>query len=142
MKLWTSVKNCIQRTFYRLRKRRLGLSFPLYCKAHGVKSSDYQGAIVQSRANDPLQLVHIPKDHYPYNVYVYNVSLNRVLGYLDNTLSKRLVQLFGKGFVRDGLIEEITGGKKRGYLYYGCNLRILESQEILRDHADFSHLKE
>ena len=142
MKLWASVKNSIRRAFYLLRKRRLGLSFPLYCKAHGVSANDYQGAIAQSRAGDPLQIVHTPKDEYPHNVYVYNVTLNRVLGYLDKTLAKRLIQLFGKGFVRDGYIENITGGQKRGYPYYGCNLRILESQEILRNCKDFSHLKE
>ena len=126
-----------QGAFYRLKRWWLGLSFPLYCKAHGVKQ--YQGAIVQSVQGDELQIVHRAKHGFPYNVYVYSKPLNRVLGYLDEYLSKKLVKLFGKGFCRDAFVETITGGG--AYPYYGCNIRILESMSLMEDCEDFSALR-
>ena len=129
-----------QGAFYRLKRWWLGLSFPLYCKAHGVKSPDYQGAIAQSRQDDELQIVHKPVKGFPYNVYVYSKPLNRLLGYLDEYLSKKLVKLFGKGFCRDARIENITGGG--AYAYRGCNIRILESMTYMSDCEDFSALRD
>ena len=140
MHIWTSVKNFYQRISYRSRKNKLGLSFPLYCKIHGVKNADYQGAIAQRRDEDALQIVHSPKQNYPYNIFVYSVNLNRVLGYLHTDLSKKLVRLFGKGFCRDAFIENITGGEKAGYKYLGCNIRIVESMQNMQDVKDYSPL--
>ena len=120
-----------QRKAYEKSKRLLGISFPLYCKAHGVKSADYQGAIAQSHANDKLQITHSPVEGYPHNVYVYSIELNRVLGYLQERLAKKLVELFGNGFCRDALISEITGGGE--YKYRGCNLVIFETMSFMQD---------
>ena len=127
-----------QRLFYQRRLKKCGVSFPLYCKAHGVTPPDRQGAIAQSHAGDLLQIVHVPVDGYPFNTYVYSVPLNRVIGYLDETLSEKLVYLFGKGFCRDALVENITGGAP--YEYFGCNIQILESMCFMKDCADLSHL--
>ncbi len=140
MYIWTRVKNLYTRLTYRSRKHRLGLRFPLYCKIHGVKRAYYQGALLQSRETDALQIVHSPVQNYPYNIYVYSVTLNCILGYLHQDLSKKLVQLFGKGFCRDAFIENITGGAEVGYKYLGCNIRIVESMQNMQDTHDFSHL--
>lgn len=129
----------LQNFFYQHRKKKCGLTFPLYCKAHGVKSADRQGAVAQSRANDPLQLVHSPVEGYPFNVYVYSITLNRILGYLDPILSEKLVYLFKKDFCIDGQIENITGGPPE-YKYFGCNLRIYETAELMKKCGDLSHL--
>ncbi len=119
----------------RARCRRLGLEFPLFCKVHGVRKGDAQGALAQSRAGDELQIVHVPVENYPYNVYVYNIELNRVLGYLDNGLAETLVRAFGRGFCRDARIEEITGGPPE-YKYFGCNLRILDTMAMMAPYFD------
>jgi len=120
-----------ERKAYESKKKKYGVSFPLYCKAHGVKKPDYQGAIVQSNVGDRLQLIHRAEENYPYNVYINNVELNRILGYLKEPLSKTLVLLFGEGFCRDGLIKAITGGGK--YPYRGCNIVVLESMRFMKD---------
>ena len=123
---------------YAFKKWWVGLSFPLYCKIHGVSKPAYQGAIVQSRQGDTLQIVHRAMDDCPYAVFVYSKSINRVLGFLDEYLSKKLIKLFGKDFCRDAEIENITGGG--AYPYYGCNIRILESMTYMEDCEDFSVL--
>ncbi len=140
MYIWTNIKNFHQRLIYRSRKKRFGLRFPLYCKIHGVKNADHQGAITQSRAEDALQIVHSPTKDYPYNIFVYSVNLNRILGYLHPDLSKKLVRLFGKGFCRDAFIENVTGGRQSNYKYLGCNIRIVESMRNMQNINDFSHL--
>ena len=130
----------IRRKIYERKKKKAGISFPLYCKAHGVKQAERQGAIVQSKSGDRLQFVHVPLTAYPYNVYVYNVELNRVLGYVHRNLAEKLVAVFGKGFCRDGVIIEITGGGE--YAYYGCNLQIFETMSAMNGmQNDIVHLK-
>lgn len=124
---------------YALKKWWLGLSFPLFCKIHGVKNADSQGALVQSQRGDRLQIVHTPVQGFPYNVYVYAVELNRVMGYLDKDLSKKLVKLFGKGFCRDAIVENVTGGGV--YKYRGCNIRLLESMMHMDGCDDLSTLR-
>ena len=115
--------------------------FPLYCKAHGVTLPDRQGAIVQSKRGDGLQLVHSPVKNYPFNVYIYNIELNRIIGYVHESLAKKLVYVFKNGFCRDGKIVEITGGGE--YPYYGCNLIVLESMVLLENsHVDLVHLRD
>lgn len=140
MNIWTSMKTKLRERAYLRRKKKHGVSFPLYCKLHGVKRGEYQGALAQSREKDELQLVHSPTPEYPYNVYAYSVPLNRVLGYLQAELSKRLVKVFGKGFCRDGVIENLTGGERAGYKYFGCNIRVLETMTHMQNCEDFSHL--
>ncbi len=137
MRIFTYLKNGISKFFYRNRCRSLNLTFPLVCKAHGVKTAVNQGAIAQSKSGDKLQLVHVPQENYPHNVYVYSIPLNRILGYLNEGLCKKLVKLFGKGFCTDGVIEKITGDN---HTLRGCNLRIYDTREMMADVDDFSHL--
>lgn len=108
-----------------------GLEFPLFCKAHAVKSPDHQGAIAQSRVGDHLLIVHTPTEERPCCVCVYSIPLNRVLGYLEEGLSEKLVTAFGEGFCRDGEVEQITGGAP--YKYLGCNLRLMDTAYFLED---------
>ena len=137
MHIFTHLQNRIYKFLYRRKCKRLGLTFPLLCKAHGVKNADAQGAIAQSKAGDRLQLVHVSKENYPNNVYVYSIPLNRVLGYLDERLSQKLVKLFKKGFCIDGAIENVTG---ENHAVRGCNLRIFDTRVMMSDVHDFSHL--
>jgi len=125
--------------FYKQRLKKSRLRFPLSCKIHGVKSPDRQGALAQSRQGDELQLVHRAEEHYPFNVYVYSVELNRILGYLDAVLAEKLVYVFGKGLCLDGKIEKLTGGAPE-YAYIGCNIQIFETTTMMKDCNNFSHL--
>ncbi|MBQ4268360.1 MAG: hypothetical protein IJB97_01780 [Clostridia bacterium] len=130
----------IRQKLYKRRLKKAGISFPLYCKVHGVKQADRQGAIVQSKAGDRLQFVHVPLKAYPHNVYVYNVELTRGLGSTQKNLAEKLVYVFGKGFCRDGVIVEVTGGGE--YKYYGCNLQIFETMSAMNGaESDIVHLK-
>lgn len=137
MRIFTYLKNRISKWLYERKRKRLEIAFPIACKVHGVKRAANQGAIVQSKSGDKLQLVHVPKERFPYNVYVYSIPLNRVLGYLDERLSQKLVKLFRKGFCIDGAIEKITG---ENHAVRGCNLRIFDTCEMMSYVHDFSHL--
>ena len=137
MSIFTRLKNTITNFLRRRKCKKLGLTFPLPCKAHGVKNADSQGAIAQSEAGDTLQLVHLPKDNFPNNVYVYSIPLNRVIGYLDEGLSQKLVNLFGEEFCIDGAVEKVTG---KNHTVRGCNLRIFDTRVMMSDVHDFSHL--
>ena len=136
--VYMNTLNALKEFFYRRRLKKCKLTFPLFCKIHGVTSPDRQGALAQSGPGDELQLVHVPLKKYPFNVYVYNISINRVLGYLDSRLAEKLVYLFKRGFCRDGEIEQITGGEDGKC--FGCNIRINESMTFLKDTQNFSHL--
>ena len=125
---------------YEKRLNETGLRFPLFCKLHAVTSPDHQGAIAQSRIGDHLLIVHTPTDERPYCVCAYSVSLNRVLGFLDEGLAKNLTYAFGEGFCRDGEIEQITGGAP--HPYFGCNIRLMDTQYFLEEMKDFPLLKE
>ena len=107
------------------------LIFPVFCKLHAVKSPDHQGGIVQSRVGDKLLIVHTPSDDRPFCVSVYSITLNRVLGFIEDTLAEKLTRAFGQNFCRDGEVEQITGGPP--YKYYGCNIRVMESQNFIED---------
>ena len=124
-------KKQAEKQAYAEKLNRLGLSFPLFCKAHAVKSPDHQGAIAQSRVGDHLLIVHTPSKDRPYCTCVYSITLNRVLGYVDEDLSEKLVQAFGQAFCRDGEVEQITGGDP--YKYLGCNLRLMDTQDFLEE---------
>lgn len=128
----------VQQRLYARRLWKCGLQFPIRCKIHGVSSPDRQGALAQSRKGDKLQIVHAPVEGYPFNVYVYNISLNRVLGYLEATLAEQLVYLFRANFCKDALLEQITGGPP-AYDYFGCSIRIFETSSFITDET-FSHL--
>lgn len=119
--------------FYEGRKRKAKLSFPVFCKLHGVAQPYYQGAIAQSSAGDELQIVHRPTAERPYCVCVYSIEIHRILGYLDERLSQKLVYLFGKDFCRDAEVANVTGGPPE-YSYFGCNIRIAETQNMMRPY--------
>ncbi len=125
--------------FFKQRLKKSGLIFPIRCKAHGVTAPDRQGALAQSRMGDRLQLVHYAVKGYPFNVYIYNVELNRILGYLDKTLAEKLVYVFGKGLCLDGKIIKMTGGYASAH-YIGCNLEIYDTSSLMADCEDFTHL--
>lgn len=77
------LKRFFKRLLIRWRKKKYDLRFPVCCKAHGVSFADRQGALAQSRSGDELQLVQVPLENYPQNVYIYSIELNRILGYLE-----------------------------------------------------------
>lgn len=139
MKIWENVKKLCRSWLRERRIKRYRFVFPIYCRVHGVKTPEYQGAIAQSRADDKLQLVHVPQAGYPFNVFVYSVPLNRILGYLDGGFAKRLVKTFGRGMCLDGVIENVTGGAPQ-YKYRGCNIRVYDTLSMMREVEDFSHL--
>jgi len=122
------------------RLRRSGLLFPICTKINGVASTDRQGALAQSAQGDDLQIVHTPLKKYPHNAYVYSISLNRVLGYIDKELAQKLQYVFGDNFCLDGEICEMLGGPPQ-FDYYGCNIYIYETKELLKNVDDFSHLR-
>ena len=135
MGVWTNLKNFFRRWI----GKRTALQFPVYCKLHGVKKPSRQGALAQSSTEDGLQLVHVPLQDYPYNVYAYSIPLNRVLGYLDKELAEQLVAEFGDGFCLDGRIRELIGGPPK-YKYYGCKIRIYNTKTLMSNTEDFTHL--
>lgn len=134
MGIWAKIK----RFFYRL-KRGEKLQFPIYCKLHGVKRANRQGALAQSHAEDGLQLVHVPLKDYPHNVYAYSIPLNRVLGYLEEDLAKDLIAELGEGFCVDGRIRAMLGGPPK-YKYYGCAIRIYNAKTLMQNTEEFTHL--
>ncbi len=139
MRILKNIQIKTKRVLYSWKKRWLGLGFPLYTKVKGVKSPTFQGALAQSKDGDKLQLVHVPSEQYPFCVFVYSVTLNRVLGYLEEDLSKKLVKLFKKDFCRDGVIYKIVGGGN--YKYFGCRILVFETMEMMRSIEDFSLLR-
>ena len=134
MSIWARIK----RFFYRLTHGGK-LHFPIYCKLRGVKQPDRQGALAQSHVEDGLQLVHVPLEDYPYNVYAYSIPLNRVLGYLEKDLAKYLVIELGKGFCVDGRIRKMLGGPPK-YKYYGVAIRIYNTKTMMQNMEAFTHL--
>ena len=112
-------------------KLQTEMIFPVFCKVHAVKSPDHQGAIVQSRVGDKLQIVHTPTTERPFCVSIYSLTLNRVLGFVEDKLAKKLTDVFGQNFCRDGEVEQITGGPP--YKYYGCNIRIMNAQDFIEE---------
>ena len=138
MNIFPTLQRKTKRLLYRLKKRRLKLYFPLFCKVKGVKNPAYQGALAQSQNGDKLQLVHLPSEQYPFDVFVYSVNLNRVLGYLEKELAEKLVKLFGENFCRDGVIYRVIGGGN--YKYFGCQILIFETMDMMQNVQDFSSL--
>ena len=115
-----------------------GLHFPLFCKLHAVKSLDHQGGIAQSRIGDKLLIVHTPTDERPFCTSVYSVELNRVLGFIEDALAEELFRAFGENFCRDGEVEQIVGGPP--YKYYGCNIRVMDTQDYIEDLKELSSI--
>ena len=138
MQMFDKIKIKCKNRLKAFRKHFYGLNFPIYCKVHGSKTPDRQGAIAQCATGDRLQLVHVPQKKHPFNMFVYNVELNRVMGFIKHSFAKKLVKTFGKGTCLDAMIENITGGTP--FEYFGCNIRVFETQSMMADTEDFSHL--
>ena len=134
MGIWAKFK----RFFYRLLRGKK-LQFPIYCKLRGVKKPVRQGALAQCKADDGLQLVHVPLKDYPHNVYAYSIPLNRILGYLEEDLAKDLIAELGEEFCVDGRIREMLGGPPK-YKYYGCAIRIYNTKTFMASVEDFTSL--
>ena len=134
MSIWGRIKRFFHR-FVRGEK----LQFPVYCKLRGVKQHNRQGALAQTCAEDGLQLVHVPLQNYPHNVYAYSIPLNRVLGYLEEDLAKDLIAELGKGFCVDGQVRTLLGGPPK-YKYYGCAIRIYKTKTLMQNTEEFAHL--
>ena len=98
MNIRTSIQSFFKKWIRRSKCKKYGLEFPVCCKAHGVGKRERQGALAQSRSGDELQLVHIALDEFPFNVYVYSIELNRILGYLEETLAKNWCSFSGRAF--------------------------------------------
>lgn len=124
--------NFLRKILVPFRLWRRGLSLPMLTTICGVNSADFQGAIAQSRKEDTLQLVHTPTDKYPHNVYVYNIELNRIIGYLERDLAKALVSVFGNGFCLDGTVEEIFGNEENPP--FVAQIAIYQSMTLMRPH--------
>jgi hypothetical protein len=62
-----------------------------------------------------------------------------ILAVADDDLAEKLIELFGKRFCRDAVVENITGGGE--YAYRGCNIRILETCVFMLNCKDFSVLR-
>ena len=116
------------------RMKRLGGAFPLERRLHGVKKS--QGALAQSRTGDGLQIVHVPVEGYPKNVFAYSIPLNRILGYLDETACEKLLFALGDGFCVDGEIKAIYQEEEKT----GCVVSVFPTSARMIDVEDFSHL--
>ncbi len=83
------------------------VDFPLLQPLWGAMGADRQGALAQSRMDDRLQIVHVPSKQQPYLTYVYNIEINRVLGYVERNFAKKLCFIFGKNFCIDGSMEQV-----------------------------------
>lgn len=124
---------------FRLWRREL--SMPLLTHLFGISNPDAQGALAQSRNGDALQIVHVPTERFPYNVYVYSIELNRVLGYLTHILSKSLCEIFGKGFCLDGRVDELYGGEDGEE--FGAQIVIFKTTSLMRPYLnDLPYLRE
>lgn len=134
------LKSYIKNKLFARRLRKSGLVFPISTKINGVTSTDRQGALAQSSKGDELQIVHTPLKKYPHNAYVYSISLNRVLGYIDKELAQKLQYVFGDNFCLDGELTARLGGPP-AYDYFGCNICIYETKNLMKDVDDFSHLR-
>ena len=134
MTIWARIKRFFHRFI-----RGGELQFPVYCKLRGVKQHNRQGALAQTCAEDGLQLVHVPLQDYPHNVYAYSIPLNRVLGYLEEDLAKDLIAELGKGFCVDGRVRTLLGGPPK-YKYYGCAIRIYKTKTLMQNTEEFAHL--
>ena len=105
-----------------------GLRFPLIANVFGISRTDEQGALLQSRVDDKLQIVHTPSERFPNRVLVYSIELNRILGYIDRSIAKDLIFVLGENFCVDGEIAELYEGT-----IVGCAVLIYETTSFMKD---------
>ena len=139
MNIFKRLQNSLSRHLYERRKKKYGVYFPYACLVCGVTREDRQGALAQSKAGDQLQIVHRARKYDKNSVYVYSITLNRILGRLHQDVARTLIKLFKKGFCKDGvLVERLEKSEK--YPYYGCKIAVFESMKMMNDCKDFSPL--
>lgn len=127
------MRNPLSRFFRRLFR---GLHMPLYANVFGTSHKDVQGALAQSRVGDCLQIVRANG-----KAFVYNIELNRIVGYVDREIDKDLLFVFGNEFCLDGEISDIYGGRD-GSLF-SCRVKIYDTCTFMRDRlSDIRYLYE
>ena len=120
-----------------LKRLFLGVQFPYYCRLEEDSNADFRGARWQTREGDALQIVHLPTKDDCLAVFVYSVSLNRVLGRLTKYSAQKMIKAFGKGFCTDG---EIYVWLEKGD---DCRIELLIfNSRSFMDGNDFSFLHE
>lgn len=121
----------IQKLTKKLKIMRLGMKFPIDDEVYGIDFGDRKGAVLQTREKDLLQIVHVATTHHPVNAYVYNIELNRILGYLEMTLAQDLHYVFGDGYCLDAQVLKIEQDED-----LHCHIRILNSSEMMRPYLE------
>ena len=109
------------------------LYFPIFCKVYNVREKDRQAALAQTRDGDHLQIVLTRE-----GALVYSIPLNRVLGQLRYELFRALLEERKDAPCLDAIVDRRTGGENGKY--FGCNIRIYSTANMLRGTKDFSHL--
>lgn len=109
------------------------LTFPIFCKLYNVRDKERQVALSQSREGDHLQVVLTKQ-----GAFVYSIPLNCVLGNLRDELFQKLQITRKDAPCLDAVIEARTGGTDGKY--FGCNIRIYPTANMLRGVKGFSHL--
>lgn len=122
----------------RIRNLFVGLKMPLTTPLYGFKYPDFQGAILQSQTGDEVQIVHLKSKERPYDVLVYSIELNRILGYVDYSLAKSLVAVFKNGFCLDG---KITDKYVYDANFTACEITVYPTTTYMEPHLqDLSFL--
>ena len=127
-------KNPFKKISVFFRKLFKGFSLPYDTTVFGISNPDSQGALAQSKSGDALQIVHVPTEKHSYNAYVYNIELNRILGYIESELAQNLLYVFGKGYCLDGKILERYGDGQDAP--FGAYIRIYHSTEVMKPYLD------
>ena len=115
----------------------LPVQFPYACRLCDDQNPDFKSARSQSREGDELQIVHLPDEANPLGVFVYNVSINLVIGCLTKHSAQRLIKAFGKGFCVDG--EVLVWIAERDD--FRVDVLVFDKQSLMKN-ADFSSLHE
>lgn len=123
----------LSKLYMRIRRRLVGLSFPVEDDLFRCSDFDSQGALAQSEISDELQIVHVRLDEKRFAALVYNIKLNRLIGELGRQLTQDLLKIFGKGFCLDGEIADLSkdeNGKFR------CAVRVFDTAEKMRPYLE------
>lgn len=123
----------LSKLYMSIRRRLVGLSFPVEDDLFRCFSFDAQGALAQSLVSDELQIVHVRLGNKRFAAYVYSIRLNRLLGEIGKQLTQDLLKIFGKGFCLDGEIAEISkdDGEK-----FRCSVRVFDTSSMMKPYLE------
>lgn len=110
-----------------------GLEFPVQDTLFSCKIADFQGALAQSREGDCLQIVHVSLDRKTFAAYVYNISINRIIGKIGKQLTQDLLRIFKTGFCLDGELVEIS---KDSDGYFCAEVKIFSKTTYMRPYLE------